>query len=115
METRLFNLTEEMIRSSAKTSPKLKTRAGETRALVPWAWEIAQTMLDQLDPFEQAIFFAIKYLHQAYQCLSKKNFQHQHFHDVCFNSFYNTKPWNFWLQNTLGTSNPSSMEWLSLL
>ena len=29
-------------------------------------------------------FFAIKYLHQAYQCLSKKNFQHQHFHDVCF-------------------------------
>ena len=84
METRLFNLTEKMIRSSAKTSPKLKTRAGETRALVPWAWEIAQTMLDQLDPFEQAIFFAIKYLHQAYQCLSKKNFQHQHFHDVCF-------------------------------
>ena len=66
METRLFNLTEKMIRSSAKTSPKLKTRAGETRALVPWAWEIAQTMLDQLDPFEQAIFFAIKYLHQAY-------------------------------------------------
>ena len=84
VETRLFNLTEKMIRSSAKTSPKLKTRAGETRALVPWAWEIAQTMLDQLDPFEQAIFFAIKYLHQAYQCLSKKNFQHQHFHDVCF-------------------------------
>ena len=56
MEARLSNLTAKMIRSSAKTSPKLKTRAGETRALIPWALEIAQTMLDQQDPFEQAIF-----------------------------------------------------------
>ena len=55
MEARLSNLTAKMIRSSAKTSPKLKTRAGETRALIPWALEIAQTMLDQQDPFEQAI------------------------------------------------------------
>ena len=56
VEARLSNLTEKMIRSSAKTSPKLKTRAGETRALIPWALEIAQTMLDQQDRFEQAIF-----------------------------------------------------------
>ena len=83
-QDKIGNLTEKMIRNSATQSPKLKTRAAETRALVPWACEICEDLLDPADNFEAGIRFVMRYLLESYKCLSRASFEPRHFQDMCF-------------------------------
>ena len=79
-----WQLDRKMIRNSATQSPKLKTRAAETRALVPWACEICEELLDPADNYEAGIRFVMRYLLESYKCLSRDSFEPRHFQDMCF-------------------------------
>ena len=78
------NLTFGMLRKKSTTSPKLRTRAAETRALIPFGESIAQSMLDSDIPFELGIKDAMHFLQLSYDCLHKDRFDQVHFQNVVF-------------------------------
>ena len=62
-ESRLDNLTAGMIRKDSNKSPKLRSKAGECRALIGW---IPRACTDFLDPANPE--------HECYACLSVEHF-----------------------------------------
>ena len=72
-ESRLDTLTVLMIRKKASTCPKLRAKAGEARALVPFAREIAEQVLGD-HGVEGAAKQMARHLDECYKCLSKPQF-----------------------------------------
>ncbi|CAE7255519.1 unnamed protein product [Symbiodinium necroappetens] len=77
-------LTLGMIKKPDKKKPKMNLRAAETRAMIPFAWRIADEKLDRDDVFESAIRWAIKYLVECYDCLSALKWEPSYFRKCCF-------------------------------
>ena len=69
MEDRLQTLTEKMLKQEGK-APKLRGSAAVVRALVPFARELADELLDRSNPVEDAARCGIYHLHQCYLALS---------------------------------------------
>lgn len=67
--SRLDNLTPTMI-CKAKSTPKLRAKGAEARALIPFANEAAIKFLDAAKPAEQAMLQAAQHLTNCYDCLS---------------------------------------------
>jgi hypothetical protein len=72
VESRLDNLTPEMIRSKA-VAPKLRAKAAEARGLVEFAVGICKKFLDEEVPFEQALKMAAHHMALCYSCLTEKS------------------------------------------
>ncbi len=73
-ENCLDALTSGMVRKDAKKSPKLRSKAGECRHLIPWAVEATQEFLDPADPESSACIAAAQHLLDCYNCLSERVF-----------------------------------------
>ena len=71
-EARLDNLTELMIRKAPASSPKLRAKAAEARALVPIAKQLAFKYLSGEDRVEQAAMECTAHLAACYDCLSDR-------------------------------------------
>lgn len=82
-ESRLDNLSLSMLRKSATAAPKLRSRAGETRGLVPVARELASLLLQGNDPVDQAVREAAVLLDQCYAMLSAPLFDHEILKQSC--------------------------------
>lgn len=80
--SRLDNLTVSMIRQPKKP-PKLRAKAAEARALVPFALEMAETKLSSAVPQEQAAQLCAKHLAKCYDCLSSSQHSQQVMADSC--------------------------------
>lgn len=61
-------LTPNMIEN--KTGYKIRCSAAKCRALVPFAWKLAQEMLSEEDPVQSAIRQCAYHLHMVYSALS---------------------------------------------
>ena len=110
------NLTFGMLRKKSTTSPKLRTRAAETRALIPFGESIAQSMLDSDIPFELGIKDAMHFLQLSYDCLHKDRFDQVHFRMLSSSSCKHINALDLWqLKNTLGISSRNSICLLRLL
>lgn len=70
-EARLDNLTELMLRKDATSSPKLRAKAAEARAMVPVARALAERYLSEDDAAEQAARKCAEHLDECYACLSR--------------------------------------------
>ena len=73
VESRLDNLTLTMIRQPGKP-PKLRAKAAEARALVPFALEQAEAKFSKLDPVEHSAQLCAGHLAKCYSCLSVANY-----------------------------------------
>ena len=73
-ESRLDNLTAGMIRKDSNKSPKLRSKAGECRALIGWIPRACTDFLDPANPEHAAATQAGLYLHECYACLSVEHF-----------------------------------------
>ena len=82
-ESKLDDLTFTMIRKSASSCPKLRSKAGESRALVPFAAEIAQTMLTGPDSMTSTIKECAILLNECYNCLTRASFSHEALQTSC--------------------------------
>ena len=72
----ISTLTMTMIRKNNTTSPKLRTRGAETRHLVPFGKILADELLDESNPFENGVKYAMHYLQEAHHVgLNKKDFE----------------------------------------
>lgn len=69
-DSRLDNLTVSMLKKEASRSPKLRAKAAEARALVPFAHETALELLSADHPLESTAIQCITHLAQCYRCLS---------------------------------------------
>ena len=69
VEDRMTGLTPTMLQPKSK-SPALRASAAQCRALVPVIHEMAQGILVDADPHEQACKVALGALHQCYMALS---------------------------------------------
>ena len=67
---KLGNLVETMIRKNQSSPPKLRGKAAEIRALVPFGVQLAETYLSDANEVEAAAKAGIRHLHQCYQSLS---------------------------------------------
>ena len=74
VESRLDNLTWTMIKQPKKT-PKLRAKAAEARALVPFALEQAEAKFSSVDPVEHSALLCARHLAQCYNCLSVANYR----------------------------------------
>ena len=74
VESQLPQLTKDMVWKSKGSGPKLRAKAAEARALVPWAAKIAQERLDLTLPTDMAICNAAAELLGCYQCLEGSSF-----------------------------------------
>ena len=70
----LKNVTEFMIRKKPGKSPKLRAYAAEARALVPFAVELANSLLSDDVPEQAAAKKAALHLNECYKCLSNSSF-----------------------------------------
>ena len=73
ISSRLCNLTLKMLKKTSKSSPKLRAKAAEARALVSFAKQEACKHLRDSEPPEQAAKMAACQLEVCYQCLSDYN------------------------------------------
>lgn len=73
IDSKLDNLYVSMIKAAGK-GPKLRSRAGEARALVPFALELAMAKLSDQVPAEQAAKQSAVHLNACYNCLSAARF-----------------------------------------
>ena len=71
VQDRLQLLRFSMLRKE-KASPKLRASAAEARALIPFALELANEVLDDANPFHAAMKSAAYHLLQCYKSLSKE-------------------------------------------
>ena len=84
VDSRLDDLTYAMLRKAANKSPKLRSKAGETRCLVPFAAELATLLLtDATDVFQSTVKECAGLLDKAYQCLSRSSFSHEGLSQSC--------------------------------
>lgn len=81
--SKLDNLTLTMLQKKATSSPKLRSKAGETRGLIPLAKELAESLLDAADPIENTVREMAVLLHECYQNLSSSQFSNQVLKDAC--------------------------------
>ena len=63
-------LVETMIRKDQSSPPKLRGKAAEIRALVPFGVQLAEKYLSDANEVEAAAKAGIRHLHQCYQALS---------------------------------------------
>ena len=82
-ESRLDHLTLLMLRKSATAAPKLRSRAGEARGLVPVVRELASTLLLDTDPIDQTVKEAAVLLDKCYAMLSAAQFNHVTLKESC--------------------------------
>ena len=64
----ISTLTMTMIRKNNTTSPKLRTRGAETRHLVPFGKILADELLDESNPFENGVKYAMHLLARSSPC-----------------------------------------------
>ena len=102
-ESRLDDLTFLMIRKSAASPPKLRAKAGEARALVPFAVELADAFLDDNNPLELSAKQAAKHLKACYDCL------HGDRYDSQVMAAHSRKFCSLWV--ALDAATPSSVSW----
>ena len=67
---KLSNLVETMIRKDQSSPPKLRGKAAEVRALVPFGEQLADKYLSGANEVKAAAKAGIRHLHQCYQSLS---------------------------------------------
>eukprot|EP00438_Fugacium_kawagutii_P002876 Skav222170 [mRNA] locus=scaffold3048:191879:195206:+ [translate_table: standard] len=79
--SKLDMLKPSMIQAQGKPWPKLRAKAGETRALVPFAMLLCQEMLDRSDTFEHTILRCAEALNDCYEQLSSDHFAPHIFQD----------------------------------
>jgi hypothetical protein len=82
-ESRLDNLTPLMLRKKAGSTPKLRSKAGESRGLVPVARELCDQFLLGNDPVDVAVKYAASLLDDCYSMLSVANFCHDSLKEAC--------------------------------
>jgi hypothetical protein len=70
VEAKLDNMNRNMLGKKGKC-PKLRGKAAEIRALIPFSLELSNLFLDQNDPIEQGIIHAAKALNSCYANLHK--------------------------------------------
>jgi hypothetical protein len=73
-DSRYDNISVSMLREQATNPPKLRGRADEVRGLVPFAHQIAQELLSDLDPKESTVKQCAVHLLACYSCLSAASF-----------------------------------------
>ena len=71
---RLAKLPNSWIQADGQKPPKLKGNASTTRALVPFAYTLAQELLDPADPKEEAMIVGADHLNRCYTCLSSNTY-----------------------------------------
>jgi len=82
IESRLDNLNRNMLGKKGKT-PKLRGKAAEIRALVPFGFELAAAYLSQDDPIEHGIINAAKELASCYNNLHKHEYNRSELAKSC--------------------------------
>jgi len=75
VDSQLDALTSGMIQAPGKP-PKLRAKAAEVRALVPYALDVSERLLDVNDEFELAVHSMAKELNNSYDLLSHDKFNH---------------------------------------
>jgi hypothetical protein len=75
-QSRLENLTHTMIRKNGSSTPKLRGRGADIRALVPYGLDAARRFLDSSDPLESTVEHMAVHLNECYKLLSREAFQH---------------------------------------
>ena len=79
IEARLDDLKPSMLKKDEKNSkPKLRSKAAECRALIPYALDSANRLLDASDPLEASITQATVHLNACYSNLSADAFNAAH-------------------------------------
>jgi hypothetical protein len=81
-QSRLDNLTLSML-AKPNSTPKLRSKAAEARALIPFALAAAQKLLDRGDAVEEAIITATSSLASCYQCLSHDSYEPAVMREAC--------------------------------
>ena len=71
---RLSKLPNSWIQADGQKPPKLKGNASTTRALVPFAYTLAQELLDPADAKEEAMIVGADHLNRCYTCLSSNTY-----------------------------------------
>ena len=79
---RLDNLTLSMLGSPSKP-PTLRSKAGEARALVPYALQLAVSKLDANNELDKTILVCAQHLNACYENLSPEKFQAEHLKINC--------------------------------
>ena len=89
VQDRLDSLTETMLRKKPASSPKLRAKAAEARALVNFAVKLSASV-DDSNPVMATARQAACELQACYQCLSKDNYSSQALmrHSILFCSLY---------------------------
>ena len=82
-QSRLEGLTHTMIRKDASSTPKLRGRGADIRALVPYGFEAAQRLLDSSDPLESTAKQMAVHLNECYKLLPRAAFQHSALAENC--------------------------------
>jgi hypothetical protein len=74
VDSQLPKLTKDMVWKDGGSGPKLRAKAAEARALVPWAAKICSELLNPASPVDAAIQAATDELLQCYNCLEGAKF-----------------------------------------
>ena len=75
-QSRLDGLTHAMIRKNAGSTPKLRGKGADIRALVPYGFEAAQRLLDSAHPLEGTAKRMAAHLNDCYKMLPRAMYQH---------------------------------------
>ena len=75
VESQLPVLTKEMVWKNKGSGPKLRAKAAEARALIPWSKLAAAEFLDATNQTDLAIIVAASELADCYDCLSGTSFK----------------------------------------
>ena len=85
VESRLDDLKPSMLKKEEKGSkPKLRSKAAECRALIPYALDSANRFLDSSNPLEGSFKQAIVHLSACYSNLSANSFNAEHMKEHSF-------------------------------
>lgn len=77
-ESRLDDLSYAMLRKAGSAAPKLRSKAGESRCLVPFAAELARELLtDATDTMQQTVKECAVLLNRCYSCLTRATYVHE--------------------------------------
>ena len=82
-ESKLDSLTLSMLRKCASSAPKLRSKAAETRGLIPIALELASVFFGDADPVEASVKECAMLLDRCYHQLSRDQFDSQVLQDSC--------------------------------
>jgi hypothetical protein len=82
-QSKLDGLTHTMIQKNATSTPKLRGRGADIRALVPYGLEAAERLLDSADPLESTVMQMAVHLNECYKLLSRAMYQHSALAENC--------------------------------